>query len=93
MIRVELSPGARRDLVRLEDFLLLKNPRAADAAVVAISKAVLSLGEFPERGASRRGGGRRELLVNYGRDGYVIRYRITSTVILVTRIFHGRENR
>jgi plasmid stabilization system protein ParE len=90
---VELSPGAERDLARLEDFLSLKSQKAADAAVVAITHAILSLREFPERAPATRGRGRRELLVKYGRDGYIIRYRVTATVVLVTRIFHGRERR
>jgi plasmid stabilization system protein ParE len=91
---VEFAPGAVRALARLEDFLTEKSQRAAMAAVEAIAAAVESLGNFPERGRlARQGGGRRELVVRFGHVGYVVRYRVTSDRVLVTRIFHGRERR
>jgi len=90
---VELSPGAVRDLVRLEAFLLMKSERAALAAAAAITAAVTSLAEFSDRGHPSKVAGRRELIVRYGRDGYVIRYRVTPERVLVARIFHGRERR
>ena len=91
---VELSPHAERDLERLVDFLAAKSERAALAAADAIVMAVQSLGELSDRGRRvGRSGHRRELFVRYGRDGYVIRYRVTAESILITRIFHGRERR
>jgi plasmid stabilization system protein ParE len=63
------------------------------AAVQAIASAIQSLDQFPERGALVRGANWRELVVRFGRDGYVVRYRVTPSVVLVTRIFHGREDR
>jgi hypothetical protein len=33
------------------------------------------------------------LFVAFGRDGYVVRYRIVPGAIVVTRIFHVRERR
>jgi plasmid stabilization system protein ParE len=54
--------------------------------------AIQSLADFPERG---RAGpeSMRELVVPFGRDGYVLRYRLGPELILVTRIFHTRERR
>ena len=68
---VDLAPRARRDLLRLVDFLGEKSPRAADAAFAAISEGLLSLGDFPERGRRARRGAWRELRVKFGRDGDV----------------------
>ncbi|MEO8926576.1 MAG: type II toxin-antitoxin system RelE/ParE family toxin [Caulobacteraceae bacterium] len=80
-------------MARLEAFLAIKNQRAALAATDALLAAVRSLGDFPERGRPGKGAGRRELVVKYGRDAYVVRYRVTIDAVVVTRIFHGRENR
>jgi plasmid stabilization system protein ParE len=90
---VELSADAKQDLARLEDFLFEKSPRAAVAALEAIRTAVKSLTEFPERGFPVGDGRRRQLVVFFGRDGYVVRYRVTPQIVFVTRIFHGRERR
>jgi hypothetical protein len=35
----------------------------------------------------------RDLVVRFGRDGFVIRYRIWPDKVVVTRIFHGRQKR
>jgi plasmid stabilization system protein ParE len=35
----------------------------------------------------------RELSVDFGRDGYVVRYRTNETVVTITRILHARERR
>ena len=92
MIPVRVSPTAYRDLARLGDFLDLKNPRAAHAAADAMLDGIQSLGAFPERGRPLRSN-LRELAVVYGRDGYVIRYRLGATEVFVIRIFHARERR
>jgi plasmid stabilization system protein ParE len=84
---------ARRDLRRLEAFLSTKNPRAAFEAVDVIEAAIGSLSRFPHRGRAGRTPGVRELRVEFGRDGYLILYRVTGQTVAVTRIFHAREKR
>lgn len=93
MRAVGLTPGARRDLSRLEEFLSQKNERAALAAVGAITGGILSLAELSERGRAVPGSPWRELIVRFGRDGYVLRYRVTVARVIVVRIFHAREQR
>ncbi len=93
MRRVELSPHAEGDLRRLEDFLIGKSDRSALAAADAIISAIESLADFPDRGRAVGADGRRQLVVAFGRDGYVVRYRVTPTVVFITRIYHGRERR
>jgi plasmid stabilization system protein ParE len=90
---VRLSRSARDDIDRLTDFLQGKSERAAARAAQAITEAVLSLSEFSERGHPAKLAGWRELIVRFGRDGYVIRYRIEGESVFVTRVFHGRERR
>ncbi len=91
--RVRLSSVAQRDLARLEDFLSAKAPAAAIRAATAIEKAVLSLRRFPERGRSHEIPGVRELPVPFGSSGYVIRYVMAASEVIVLRIFHSLEER
>ena len=81
------------DLRRLVDFLAEKNPRAANAAFDALSDALLSLQTLPERGRKAHDPEHRELHVNFGRDGYVVQYRVGADEVVVARIFHARERR
>jgi plasmid stabilization system protein ParE len=90
---VRLSIAARADQDRLNDFLAEKSPSAARRANRAIAEAILSLRTMPERGYPSRRIGWRELVVRFGRDGYVIRYRVEPGAVFVARIFHGLEDR
>jgi plasmid stabilization system protein ParE len=87
-----MSRTAYRDLARLARFLVEKNAPAASRAADVIVEAVHSLASFPERGHAE-GSEFRELIVRFGRDGYVLRYRVRRDEVLVTRIFHGKERR
>jgi plasmid stabilization system protein ParE len=91
-MRVEFSAEADADMERLAEFLGEKSERAAMEAVEAITSAVLSLAEFPERGV-RHSDRLRQLVVRWGRDGYVIRYQVYPQAVVISRIYHGRENR
>ena len=88
-----LSPHAARDLLRVVSFLNTRNPDASRRALQAIEEAVRSLETLGERGRPGARENQRELLVPFGRDGYVIRYTLSLSLVVVTRIFHGRERR
>jgi addiction module RelE/StbE family toxin len=93
MRSVELTPRAERDLLRLMRFLGARNPRAAEAAFRALQEGLRSLEEFSERSRQARRRNHRELRVDYGRDGYVVLYRVDEQRVIVARIFHAREQR
>ncbi len=93
MRQVLVLGRAKRDLARLEEFLSTKGRRAAIRAAAAISDAVTSLAELPERGHPDPDGRFREIVVRFGRDGYVIQYVVEPKRILVVRIFHSLEDR
>jgi len=84
---VRLTNKARRDLSRLEEFLVTKNPDAASRAVETLVTAVLSLAERGQAGPSDL----RRINVPCGNSGYVVWYRIFATNVLVARIKHARE--
>lgn len=88
---VRLTPAAAADLGRLVDFLSRKSERAAQSAATSIERAVLSLAELSERGRTTPVPGLRELVVRFGRDAYIIQYRVDSDSVVVARIFHSLE--
>jgi plasmid stabilization system protein ParE len=94
-VRLIVSAGAAADLVRLRDFLLDRNPRAAQRASAAIGNAIRSLDLFPERGRRSGASDTRELVVPFGRSAYIVRYAILTQAneIVILRVWHGREQR
>lgn len=91
IFRVIVQSRARRDLIRLGDFLVSDNPRAAQAAVTAIETGLRSLVQFPERGAEHDG--IRRLIIPFGHAGYIAEYRIMGSDVFIERILHMREQR
>lgn len=94
-MKVVVAPEALADLERLRKFLVEKNPRAAARAVETLTQAIDSLTQFPERGRLAALPKHRELVVPFGRSAYVVRYafRRDDELVLVTRVWHGRERR
>jgi plasmid stabilization system protein ParE len=77
---------------RAFQFLRDKNPAAALNAVTAIQSAVDSLGAHPFIGR-RVEGELRELVISYGRSGYVALYRFVPSrnQVRILAIRHQRE--
>ena len=93
MGRFVLLPEAEEDLARL--VASLGDPRASPPARRALKRlrdAFLIVAEFPGIGVGL-GGGFRQHTVTFGKYGFVMRYRVTDDAILITRLWHGRQNR
>lgn len=88
---VTVTPEARLDLLRVGDFLAETNPNAALRAVELIKDRMRSLRHHPARTPGTDS--MRELLIRFGQSGYVVRYAILEDQIVVSRIFHMREDR
>jgi plasmid stabilization system protein ParE len=87
-------PEARHDIQRLYDFLLAKNPRAAERAVRAIQLGAEKLRQLPRSGRPMDDeSGRRELFVPFGVGAYVLRYMLHEASVVVLRVWHSREDR
>jgi plasmid stabilization system protein ParE len=95
MIDIRWAEAALDDLERLYEFLLEEAPTQADQALERIHHAVDSLAHFPRLGRSHRAvKAEREFHADFGRNGYVIRYRLPDdTSLLILRVFHSRELR
>ena len=87
-------PQAQADIERLYNFLLEREPQAAERAIRAIQLGAQRLLNFPRIGHRMDDDTeRRELYVPFGASAYVLRYRIHEDTIVVIRVWHSREER
>ena len=91
--KVRVVGSARIDLHRLAAFLAPKSPTAANRALSLLNEAINSLADHAERGRPGPEAGQRELIVPFGRAGYVNLYHLAGETVFVTGIFHSRELR
>lgn len=56
-------------------------------------RAIRSLGQMADRGRKHAASDARELVVPFGRDAYILRYRVEPDRVIVARVFHLREDR
>ena len=92
MVWVIYSPQALDQLERLVEFLLEEDPSAATSAKQAIVSGVDVLGEHPLVGR-HVAGELRELLISFGRTGYVALYRFipSRSIVRILGFRHQRE--
>ncbi len=91
ILRLRLLRQADADLDALLGWLDSQNSAAAREAAHAIWVAIDQLLAFPL--SAPKIGDFREKTVRFGRDGFMIRYEIVDDLVLVRRIFHGRQDR
>jgi len=93
MPQVIFAPAAIRDMERLREFLRSKNPAAADRAAKAIVQGVQALGELPRIGRpiDDLPDEFRDWLIDFGDSGYVARYRIAGSTVVVLAVRHQKE--
>lgn len=92
MAAVVYSARALAHLERAFEFLAESDPRAASRAAAAIQSAVSTLAAHPLLGR-RVEGEIRELVISFGKSGYVALYRFLPhlDVVRVLAIRHQRE--
>lgn len=90
MTRVVYSRRALRDLDRLADFLIEKDPEVADEAIGAIADGIEVLERHPLIGRPLRASVR-ELVISFGRTGDVALYRVSRDRVDVLSVRHQRE--
>ena len=91
--RIVWSAKALADIGDIARFLQRKSSTAAERAVATITVAADTLRIFPESGRpySRAPDRYRELVVPFGREGFVILYRIMSNHVRLSGVKHQRE--
>lgn len=91
-MRVVLAARAHRDFDALVGWLRLHSPEAGRKAALRIVETIDLLSDFPELGQAVTGQ-LRDKQIQFGRDGFVVRYRLEPGTVTVLRIFHGRQSR
>ena len=86
------SAEARHDVDQLADFASAYDPVRADAIERELSEAPKRLLPFPRRGPRLIEFEPREVR-EYRVGGYVLRYELIGSDIIVLRFFHPRESR
>ena len=92
--KIRYTRAAKEDLLRLYEFLLDQDLPAARSAREAIGKSMEFLKEFPFacRKAEPENPFLRELLISFGRSGYVFLFEIEDkTTITILAVRHQRE--
>lgn len=92
-LKLVWSPAARRDLIRLRDFIEPHNPKAARRSSEKIRKATKLILDNPAIGTKIEGREDRELFTAFGQGGYILRYQIIAQKIVILKIWHTREDR
>jgi plasmid stabilization system protein ParE len=93
MATLNYTQSFQKDLDRLIDFLLDKNPEDAVGLTDLILDALSILQNHPEIGRPQRPP-LRELVISRGKSGYLVlyRYNMASDQVVVQRIRHQRES-
>ena len=87
-----LTPGALSDIDRLDHFLRAKNPAAANRMLAAFNTVFARLAATPLDSPVVLQTNLRARIVRFGKGGYVCLYAERGRAVIVTRLFHGRED-
>lgn len=93
--QVRFAPAAAEDLQRLFDFLAEQDLAAAERARAVIGQAIEVLQTFPFscRKASPENPFLRELVISFGRGGYVALFEVEDAeTVTVLAVRHQRED-
>ncbi len=91
-MKVVLSRRANLDLIAQIDWLVGLSPSAALHAETVIRTGLQTLAVFPEAGRSVNRA-ERKWVIPFGRDGFVVIYRVEADRLVIGRIFHARQDR
>lgn len=91
-MKVVLSRRANLDLTAQIDWLARLSPSAALDAETAIRTQLKTLAVFPSVGRAINPE-ERQWPIRFGRDGFIVIYRIEADRVVIGRIFHSRQDR
>lgn len=90
-MKIQYSPEAIDDLIRLREFIQVKNPHAAKRVASNILSGIERLQLFPKIGLPverAETGNIRDLFVT----NYTVRYLVDQDSIYILRIWHNKES-
>jgi addiction module RelE/StbE family toxin len=92
-MKISYSPESVGDLIRLREFIEIKNPQAAHKIALSLSKGIFQLKSFPLIGAEVELAPEPEKVRDLIIGNYIARYLIHSKQIYILRIWHHKEER
>lgn len=90
-MNIQYSPEAIDDLVRLREFIAVKNPHAANHIAQKLLSGIDKLKCFPEIGLSVQRSPEPEKIRDLFITNYTVRYLIGQEMIFILRVWHGKE--
>lgn len=91
-MKLTYSPESINDLIRLREFIEIKNPQVAKRVAQSIKKNINQLKSFPYLGVKVEKAPDPKLIRDLITGNYTARYLIRSEEITVLRIWHHKEN-
>jgi len=90
-MKIQYSPEAIDDLVRLREFIAAKNPYAAKHVAQKLLSGIEKLKDFPEIGLSVHRSPEPEKIRDLFITNYTVRYLIAQEAIFILRVWHDKE--
>ncbi|MBL8911386.1 MAG: type II toxin-antitoxin system RelE/ParE family toxin [Archangium sp.] len=95
IFRLQFTEESEQDLAELHAFLASANPSAAAKALTKIRRAFGLLEDFPyacRKALDPPEPGLRELVISFGRRGYVALFRIEGDMVSILSVRQQRES-
>lgn len=92
MRTIRFLRSAERDIAIIGEFLGRETPGRAHRAIDMLTRRARILADFPDIGVAVDGN-LRQMVFKDKWNTFVLRYHATDDAILITRIWHGRQNR
>ena len=90
-MKINYSPVAVSDLIRLREFIEIKSPAAARRIASELLTGIGKLKIFPKMGLPVRSAPDPDVIRDLFIGQYTVRYFVSSQDIFVLRVWHGKE--
>ena len=91
-MKIEYSPESVSDLVRLREFIEIKNPLSAKRIASELIDGIEKLKLFPSMGIAVSRAPEPDKVRDIFISDYTIRYLVGSDTIYILRVWHNKEN-
>ena len=90
-MKISYSPESINDLIRLREFIEIKNPQAAQRIARSIKKGIIQLKSFPYLGVKVEQAPNPDIIRDLIIGNCTARYLIRPEEISILRIWHHKE--
>ncbi len=92
-MRLKYTKEALQDLIRLKEFIEVKNPEAAQRVASELVSGIESLTEFPKMGLEVENAPDPDIMRDIYISDYHVRYLALEEIIYILKIWHQKEDR